>query len=78
MIQKEKEARLEEEENAKVGFSFHTEDSFVNLVDGPQMVPKKPDFVPYLNFDGLPEYVTSSEEEETPVKKQKDDYKESM
>lgn len=35
LIQKEEEAKKEEEENAKVDFSFHTEDSFLNLVDGP-------------------------------------------
>jgi hypothetical protein len=50
LIQKEREAKREEEENAKVDFSFYTEDSFFNIVEGPQIKPKKPEIVPDLNF----------------------------
>jgi hypothetical protein len=63
LIQKEKEQMLEDELNAQVDFSFNSDDSFEPIVSGPQMRPKKPACVPYLNLDGLPEYVTSSDEE---------------
>jgi hypothetical protein len=32
------------------------------------MEPKRPSFVPALNLDGLPEYVTSSEEDQASEK----------
>jgi hypothetical protein len=32
------------------------------MTTGPQLRPKKPDYVPELNFEGLPEYITTSEE----------------
>ena len=53
---------MEEELNALNEFSFYSDDSFEILVDTPQIRPPKPDIVPYLDLDGLPEYVTSSEE----------------
>lgn len=64
LIQKEKEAKREEEDNVKNDFSFHYEDSFENIANGPYMRPKKPDIVPELDFKDFPEYVTSSNEEE--------------
>lgn len=60
--QKEIEQQREDELNAQVDFSFRSDDSFELLVVGPQMKPRKPDCIPLLNFEGLPEYVTSSEE----------------
>ena len=48
----------------KYYFSFHTDDSFEPITDGPMLKPEKPDFVPMLDFSGLPEYETSSEEED--------------
>jgi len=50
LLQKEREAKREEEENAKVDFSFYTDDSFFNIVDGPMIRPLKPEIVPLLNF----------------------------
>lgn len=61
--QRESEARAEEEANAKIDFSFHPDDSFALMVTGPQLRPLKPEIVPMLNLDGLPEYVTSSSSE---------------
>jgi hypothetical protein len=61
--QKEIEAQAEEEANNKVEFSFYSDDSFLPLVDGPQMRPRKPSYVPDLQLNGLPEYVTSSDED---------------
>lgn len=81
---------MEDELNAQVDFSFNSDDSFEPIVSGPQMRPKKPACVPYLNLDGLPEYVTSSDEEhesgkeveQTPMKQklpqQESYYEESM
>ena len=60
--EKEREARAEEEANAKIEFSFYSDDSFLPLVDGPQIRPRKPSYVPELPLQGLPEYETSSEE----------------
>jgi hypothetical protein len=53
---------MEEELNAVNEFSFYSHDSFEILVDTTQIRPLKPESVPYLNLEGLPEYVTSSEE----------------
>ena len=47
-------------------FSFRSEDSFERLVFGPPPMRKKPDNVPELNFEGFPEYETSSDEEQPP------------
>lgn len=44
----------------KYYFSFHTDDSFEPIDDGPMLKPTKPDFVPYLNFEDLPGYETTS------------------
>jgi hypothetical protein len=64
LLQKEMEAKREEEENARIDFSFHTDDSFVNLVEGPIIRPSKPEQVPNLDLHGLPEYLTSSDEDD--------------
>ena len=66
--QKEKEAYDLEHGGSdldeKYHFSFHTDDSFEPIDDGPMLRPIKPDFVPMLNFDDIPCYETSSEEED--------------
>ena len=46
----------------KYHFSFHTDDSFERMVDGPALKPMKPDSVPLLDLEGLPGYETSSDE----------------
>ena len=46
----------------KYYFSFHTDDSFEAIDDGPMLRPVRPDFVPPLDLEGLPGYETSSEE----------------
>ena len=61
---KEEEAAREEQENAKVEISFYSDDSFALLVNGPAIKPPKPQNVPDLCLNGLPEYETSSEEED--------------
>jgi len=48
----------------KYYFSFHTNDSFEAIDDGPMLRPNKPDFVPYLNLDDIPGYETSSDEDD--------------
>lgn len=48
----------------KYYFSFHTDDSFEPIADGPMLRPERPGCVPVLDFAGLPEYETSSEEDE--------------
>ncbi len=68
LIQKEKDQQMEDELNAQVDFSFYSDDSFEPIISGPQMRPQKPHFVPMLNLDGLPEYVSSSEEDQTSEK----------
>jgi hypothetical protein len=47
-------------------FSFYSDDSFEPINCGPDMctLRKKPMIVPPLNLDALPEYETSSDEEE--------------
>ena len=50
--------------DGKYEFSFHTDDSFEPIVDGPAIKPPKPDCVPSLNLEGLPGYETSSDEGE--------------
>lgn len=44
--------------------SFRSEDSYDLLVIGPAFKGKRPSFVPPLNFNGLPGYESSSDEEE--------------
>lgn len=48
-------------------FSFATDASYELMVDGPAMKRARPDNVPALSLRGLPEYVTSSEEDESDV-----------
>ncbi len=45
-------------------FSFHTDASYELLVSGPALKRERPDNVPELTLNGLPEYVTTSEEGE--------------
>jgi hypothetical protein len=47
-------------------FSFYSDDSYEPLPCGPDacVTRKKPPIVPSLNLDNLPEYETSSDEEE--------------
>jgi hypothetical protein len=51
-------------EEAKDNYSFNFDDSYELLVTGPNLRNKRPSFVPPLNLYGLPEYETSSDEEE--------------
>ena len=66
----EKEREHQEQEfggpelDEKYYFSFHTDDSFEPIDDGPMLRPIKPDFVPMLDLNGLPEYETTSSDEE--------------
>jgi hypothetical protein len=53
---------MEDDLNAINDFSFYSHDSFEILVDTSQIRPLKPDCVPVLNLECLPDYVTSSEE----------------
>ena len=55
--------RREEELNAINEFSFYTEDSYMPLVEGFQIKPIKPEEIPMLDFDRLPDYVSSSDGE---------------
>lgn len=48
----------------KYHYSFHTDDSFDPICDGPMLCPVKPDCVPLLDFACLSEYKTSSEEDD--------------
>jgi len=65
--QKEKENYEKEhggpELDEKYHFSFHTDDSFEPIDDGPMLRPRKPDCIPLLCFDDIPGYETSSEED---------------
>jgi hypothetical protein len=66
----EKEREHNEREDASMApdpryyYSFHTDDSFEPIADGPMLKPVKPAFVPTLVFDDLPEYETTSSEED--------------
>ena len=63
--QKEKEHYEQGPElDDKYHYSFHTDDSFEAIDDGPMLKPIKPDCVPYLNLDDIPGYETSSDEED--------------
>ena len=66
MDQKEHEAQEMEmggpELDEKYHFSFHTDDSFDAIDDGPMLAPKRPEYVPPLDLNDLPAYETSSEE----------------
>lgn len=66
--QKEKEHYEQEnggpEIDEKYYYSFHTNDSFEPICDGPMLKPRKPSCIPYLNLEDLPLYETSSEEED--------------
>lgn len=46
-------------------FSFQTDASYELMVSGPALRRERPENVPALSLTGLPEYVTSSEEEES-------------
>ena len=47
----------------KSDISFHSDDSYEDLPRKEVKIPKKPSNIPELCFDGLPEYETSSEED---------------
>jgi len=47
----------------KYHYSFHSYDSFDAIDDGPMLRPIKPDCIPYLNFEEIPGYETSSDED---------------
>jgi hypothetical protein len=44
--------------------SFDSQASFSPILKGPMPQPKRPDLVPKLNLETIPDYVTSSDEEE--------------
>ena len=48
-------------------FSFASDASYEPLGTGPELKRARPDFVPALTLNGLPEYVTTSEEEDGDV-----------
>ena len=64
--------------------SFHTDDSFEPICDGPMICPIKPDCIPLLDFESIPDYVTSSEEDEEEIQEEihhdqkASDYEQSM
>ena len=64
---KEREAFEQEhggpEVDEKYHYSFHTDDSFEPICDGPMLKPTKPECIPLLDFRDLPAYESSSEEE---------------
>ena len=66
LFQEEQKAQREAElENlAKNDYVFESDASYDLLCTGPAMRRERPDNVPALTLNGLPEYVTSSEEEE--------------
>ena len=77
----EKEREFQEKEyggpeiDEKYYFSFHTDDSFEPICDGPMIKPVKPDCIPLLDFADLPEYeTTSSDEDEEPEIENKSNY----
>ena len=60
-----REAELDRQ--AAVEFSWRTDASYENLVTGPALKRERPDNVPQLTLNGLPEYQTTSEEDEGEV-----------
>ena len=66
LLLKEREAAREEEleREAQNQFSFNVSDSYELLVDGPAIRPKRPNNVPELVLHGLPDYITSSDEDD--------------
>ena len=66
----EEQMFAEFEDDAKNLFSFRSDDSYERLVDGPQLLRKRPTIVPPLSFEGFPEYETSSDEEMPPEQPQ--------
>ena len=75
--EKEKEHYEQEmggpELDEKYYFSFHTDDSFEAIDDGPMLKPVRPDFVPPLDLEGLPGYETSSEEQSEHTEKHEEE-----
>ena len=45
-------------------FSFESQASYSPICKGPMLKPNKPKWVPLLNFETIPDYVTSSDEAE--------------
>ena len=66
LISQEQERAKEEEleKEAANQFSFNVSDSYELLVDGPALKPQKPGQIPNLCFNALPDYITSSEEDD--------------
>ena len=64
MLAEEKKAQREAEleKQALNEFSFQTDASYELMVEGPALKRERPDNVPALTLNGLPGYVTSSEE----------------
>ena len=58
----QREAELEKQ--ALNEFSFDSDASYALLCVGPALKRKRPEDVPALTLNGLPEYVTSSDEDE--------------
>lgn len=50
------------DEDAKNLFSFRSEDSYELMVQGPALIRPRPNCVPPLYLEGLPEYESSSDE----------------
>ena len=57
-------AMNEKMSDQKNHYSFHTDDSFDLLCMGPNIIKKRPSNVPPLNLYGLPEYESSSDEDD--------------
>ena len=64
LLAEEKKAQREAEleKQALNEFSFQTDASYELMVSGPALRRERPDNVPALSLNGLPGYVTSSEE----------------
>ncbi len=55
---------INEKKDSKNHYSFHSDDSYDLLCTGPNIIKKRPSNVPPLNLYGLPEYESSSDEED--------------
>jgi len=65
LAEEKKAAREAELEKQAINeFSFTSDASYDLLCEGPALRRARPDEVPALSLRGLPEYVTSSEEED--------------
>ena len=62
LAEKEREQAIEDELNARVEISFHSDDSHEPIADGPMLAPVKPECVPCLCFDNMSGYQSSTDE----------------